>query len=353
MPLPTPNEGETEQTFISRCMSNETALEDFPDQEQRAAVCYRQWRENKALSTDDAGSMVGTDVGDGETHLCVCPECGAEKRVPLGQKCNEVRCPECSAMMRQETPGKATDTTTADEVAQDSTQPVPVENSDTTNALKAVSRTDAELRAANYIILFGGRDLEGVGSPRVNADGSTGEYFTKTTNLDSFYTRHGTVLMDWEHGQGELGDEVLGVVDWKTARVDDKGVFVERVLNRRNRYVRWLEELGWFDNGTLGTSSHAEPDNVEKASDGAIIRWPLMRDTITVQPMEPRMLAENQLQAFKALGLPVPNDTDTNEAGPEQEQEASPEVEAGRPSAVDVARAKAHCQQFLISLMEE
>jgi len=224
------------------------------------------------------------------------------------------------------------------------------------NALKAISRTDDELRAGNYIILFGtpeARDLEGHGSERVNPDGTLGEYFTKSTDFESFYTRSGSALVDWEHLQGELGDEILGVVDWKTARVDDKGVFAERVMNRRSRYVQWIEELGWFDDGTLGTSSHAVQDRVEKASNGEITRWPIERDTITVQPMEPRMMREfgqNHLQAFKALGIPIPAPDDTEpEAEPEPEHETSPED--GTPS-VDVAKARARLQVQILSLEE-
>lgn len=45
MPIPTPRRGEDEDTFMSRCMSSDTMNEDYPDQEQRAAVCFRQWRE--------------------------------------------------------------------------------------------------------------------------------------------------------------------------------------------------------------------------------------------------------------------------------------------------------------------
>jgi hypothetical protein len=41
-----------------------------------------------------------------ETHTCTCPECGKSVQVPLGQKCNEVKCPECSAMMKQGTAGE-------------------------------------------------------------------------------------------------------------------------------------------------------------------------------------------------------------------------------------------------------
>lgn len=41
-PIPSPEGGEDEQAFISRCMSN--LNEEFPDQSQRAAICYKAWR---------------------------------------------------------------------------------------------------------------------------------------------------------------------------------------------------------------------------------------------------------------------------------------------------------------------
>ena len=173
------------------------------------------------------------------------------------------------------------------------------------NALKAISKTDTELRVGNYMVLFGGRDLEGVLSPRRNQDGSAGEYFTKSTAFDSQYTDVDLLAVDWEHGHGELGkDEVLGRVDWKTARIDDKGLFVERVLNRRNRYVKYLEEL--IEAGLIGNSSEAVSDGVEKAPNGEIVRWPLRRDTLTVTPMEPRMITENAITAIKALSERYP-----------------------------------------------
>ena len=81
------------------------------------------------------------------------------------------------------------------------------------NTLKAISRDDDSLTVANYIIVFGGRDLEGIGSDNKNADGSLGEYFTKNTVLDSSYTSTGALYVDWEHGADGLdADEVLGVV---------------------------------------------------------------------------------------------------------------------------------------------
>ena len=42
--LPTPS-GESEDEFISRCMGDADMNKEFPDQEQRAAVCYSQWRD--------------------------------------------------------------------------------------------------------------------------------------------------------------------------------------------------------------------------------------------------------------------------------------------------------------------
>jgi HK97 family phage major capsid protein len=181
--------------------------------------------------------------------------------------------------------------------------------SDGKNALKAVaSASPDELRVANYIVLFGGRDLEGVKSDRVNADGSTGQFFTKSTALESNYTDTGRLYVDWEHGigpwidgDGPGEDDVLGWVDWQTKAVDSRGVWVERVLNRRARYMAELEEL--IAAGFIGNSSEAVPDRVEFGPDGEIKAWPLKRDTLTVSPMEPRMMSENVFRAAKALGL--------------------------------------------------
>ncbi len=181
------------------------------------------------------------------------------------------------------------------------------------NALKAVSSNADELRVGNYIVLFGGRDLTafrfmGNKVPRyTNPDGTAGEYFSKSVELESDYTELGKIPVNWEHGQDPDGagvgeDDILGYVDWKTARVDDKGVFVERVLNRRKNYVQWVEEL--ITAGLVGTSSEAVQKGVQIKNNGEIVKWPLKKDTLTVTPMEPRMLVGgNVLNAYKALGL--------------------------------------------------
>ena len=47
MPIPKPRTDEEEDDFISRCMGNDTLQEDYPDNDQRLAVCFTQWRERE------------------------------------------------------------------------------------------------------------------------------------------------------------------------------------------------------------------------------------------------------------------------------------------------------------------
>ncbi len=165
------------------------------------------------------------------------------------------------------------------------------------NHLKAISKTDSELRVGNYMVLFGGKDL-------------TGEFFTPNTNFKSGYTDLGVLYVDFEHGadKDRMGNDpsnVLGTIDWKAAKFDDTGIYVERMLNRRAGYMRFVEEL--IDAGYIGTSSEAIHGKTAKKSTGEIIEWPLVRDSLTVTPVEPRMMIGNALHAVKALHAEFPN----------------------------------------------
>jgi hypothetical protein len=48
MPIPNPKKSEKQGDFVSRCMGDETMNKDFPDQKQRAAVCYSQFKKADA-----------------------------------------------------------------------------------------------------------------------------------------------------------------------------------------------------------------------------------------------------------------------------------------------------------------
>lgn len=211
------------------------------------------------------------------------------------------------------------------------------------NHLKALAVTDTQIIAGNYIILWGDedrRDLEGHFSKHVNSDGSKGQWFTPTTELESDYTKSGVLHIDWEHARdpdetGVGGDDIFGTVNWKTARFDENGVFVQRALNRHKQYSRAVKTL--LDAGVLGTSSEPIQKGVEIAPTGEILKWPLKRDTLTVTPMEWRMKSDNVLQAMKALSAEFPHlksAFDTNTTSPEDDS-----LEAAKKAATDVSTA--------------
>ena len=47
MPLPVPRDKEDEKSFINRCMSDSVMNKEYPDEKQRNAICYSQWRKPK------------------------------------------------------------------------------------------------------------------------------------------------------------------------------------------------------------------------------------------------------------------------------------------------------------------
>ena len=164
------------------------------------------------------------------------------------------------------------------------------------NAIKMVSEDADEFRVANYIILFGGSDV-------------TGEHFTPQTKVESSYTKSGVLHVDFEHGLdpddiGMSEHEVLGYVDWKTAKVDETGIFVERVLKRQTRYMDALKRL--IDAGLIGTSSEAIAKEAKRVG-SEIVEWPLKRDSLTLTPAEPRMLSQNVIADAKSLYRAFPH----------------------------------------------
>lgn len=47
MPIPQPKKGEPSKVFMQRCMSSDVMQKEFPDQKQRAAVCYSTLRKHR------------------------------------------------------------------------------------------------------------------------------------------------------------------------------------------------------------------------------------------------------------------------------------------------------------------
>lgn len=47
MPLPKPRKNETHDEFIERCISDDVMKKEFPDRNQRIAICEVQWKRRK------------------------------------------------------------------------------------------------------------------------------------------------------------------------------------------------------------------------------------------------------------------------------------------------------------------
>ena len=69
MPIPKPKDGEKEDDFIARCMSNKTMKEEFPDNDQRLAVCFQKWKDKDKKSFARSGNVERRFVTDAEMRI--------------------------------------------------------------------------------------------------------------------------------------------------------------------------------------------------------------------------------------------------------------------------------------------
>lgn len=77
MPLPTPNSRESRGDFVSRCIQQLSDKGEMKTNDQRVAVCYRQWQEAKA----NADVVIGS--GNQEILVSSSQKFGGKKRSDL------------------------------------------------------------------------------------------------------------------------------------------------------------------------------------------------------------------------------------------------------------------------------
>lgn len=53
MPIPSPKPNEDKQKFVGRCMGNETMKKDYPNVQQRIAICLGQTKKSKSSILED------------------------------------------------------------------------------------------------------------------------------------------------------------------------------------------------------------------------------------------------------------------------------------------------------------
>ena len=56
MPIPQPNKRENKQEFVIRCMGDDTMNKEFPDTDQRLAVCSSTYEESKLSKHENNGT---------------------------------------------------------------------------------------------------------------------------------------------------------------------------------------------------------------------------------------------------------------------------------------------------------
>lgn len=64
MPLPSPKGGQNKGEFVSSCMSNETMIKEFPNEKQRAAVCYSKYKQSIKNSRGNQFQWNDSEVDD-------------------------------------------------------------------------------------------------------------------------------------------------------------------------------------------------------------------------------------------------------------------------------------------------
>lgn len=69
MPIPQPDKNEDNKKFIARCMSNETMKKDYPNNQQRIAICLGQTKTKNSL-LETVATILGLTYGSD------CEECG-------------------------------------------------------------------------------------------------------------------------------------------------------------------------------------------------------------------------------------------------------------------------------------
>lgn len=77
MPIPSKREDEDKQKFVSRCMSDEVMKKDYPDSQQRIAICLGQTKKSKSSLLDQVLEVLGF------TLSFDCEECGSVEALTL------------------------------------------------------------------------------------------------------------------------------------------------------------------------------------------------------------------------------------------------------------------------------
>ena len=161
-------------------------------------------------------------------------------------------------------------------------------------------------------------------SPIRSVDGSTyrayGVLFGSAEERDlynTYFTRDTEYYLDWyesrpwlyHHGRNPqlAAERTSRIGTWRSADIDDKGVFLEGELDRRHKYVEEIDTLIAAE--ILFPSSGSLQYMVRIDDDGFVKEWPIVEVSSTVSPGEWRIAAIQPAaqRAYETLTLNTKN----------------------------------------------
>ena len=152
--------------------------------------------------------------------------------------------------------------------------------------------TEAELASSDRLIAFGSaiKSIDGdqIGGYLVEY----GEDGVRDLQRERFVPETDFAL-DWygerpllfHHGlNGAVGAAKIGTI--RSLKRDDKGLWMDAILDERNEYVEYVKRL--IEMGVLGLSAGSLPHLVKVDGDSAIRRFPIVEGSLTHTPADPR-----------------------------------------------------------------
>ncbi len=220
------------------------------------------------------------------------------------------------------------------------------------------------IKSADRLIAFGGaaKALDGV-------PGMVGGYLVEfgdmgvrdlqrerfVTDTDFALDWYGERPLLFHHGLNDsVGTEKVGTI--KALRRDDKGLWLEAILDERNEYVEYVRKL--VDMGVLGLSAGSLPHLVRVDGDGTIKRFPIVEGSLTHTPADPRtrvMSLKTFLSDAATQTLPEPTGQGAMTPAIEVTQSDAPVSKPDEPAPIDQPEPEEKQRmdaQKLIALLE-
>lgn len=195
------------------------------------------------------------------------------------------------------------------------------------NTIKILEQTDDHVIAGGYGVIFGGNDLDGEG-------------FEPDTDFMLDLVPVKPVFID--HSEDTVIDadgksyKLSGITD-AVGRVievtpDDVGLYMKLQFDKAGRYWSVVDQM--LQSGKAGLSS-GTVGHLARRKGNRIVRWPIIEESITLTPAEPRTVGVERLKAVKELNPDLEAAFPETDSAPVEEpatEEATAETPETKPN---------------------